>query len=123
MRRRLEPGPEHPISIELKTAPVRIILAGEPVFVSRTHLELREASYPPAVYLPRAELDLTHLVRSEHSTWCPYKGEASYFHLRRADGTLSENAVWTYETPFSAVAEIKDALAVYTNRVDAVETG
>ena len=123
MRRRLEPGPEHPIAIELKTAPVRIILAGEPVFVSRTHLELREASYPPAVYLPRAELDLTHLVRSEHSTWCPYKGEASYFHLRRADGTLSENAVWTYETPFSAVAEIKDALAVYTNRVDAVETG
>lgn len=123
MRRRLEPGPEHPISIELKTAPVRIILAGEPVFVSRTHLELREASYPPAVYLPRAELDLTHLVRSDHSTWCPYKGEASYFHLRRADGTLSENAVWTYETPFPAVAEIKDALAVYTNRVDAVEIG
>lgn len=123
MRRHLEPGPDHPISIELKTAPVRIILAGEPVFVSRTHLELREASYPPAVYLPRAELDLTHLVRSDHSTWCPYKGEASYFHLRRADGTLSENAVWTYETPFPAVAEIKDALAVYTNRVDAVEIG
>ena len=121
MRRHLEPGPDHPITIELKATPVRIILAGEPVLVSYTHLDLREANYPPALYLPRAELDLAHLERSAHSSWCPYKGEASYFHLRRADGTLSENAVWTYETPFPAVAEIKDALAVYADRVDAVE--
>ena len=123
MRRHLEPGPDHPITIEIKTTPVRIILAGELVLESRTHLELREASYPPALYLPRDELDLSHLEHSAHTSWCPYKGEASYFHLRRADGTLSENAVWTYETPFPAVAEIKDALAVYSDRVDAIETG
>lgn len=123
MREHLEPGPDHPITIELITAPVRIILAGDPVLVARTHLELREAAYPPVVYLPRGDLDLSALERSDHTSWCPYKGEASYFHLRGADGTLSENAVWTYESPFPAVAAIKDALAVYTDRVDAIEIG
>jgi uncharacterized protein (DUF427 family) len=68
-------------------------------------------------------MDLSHLVRSDHSTWCPYKGEASYYHLRQADGTMIENAVWTYETPFHAVASIKNALAVYPDRVDAIQVG
>lgn len=121
MRRHLEPGPDHPITIEPIATPVRIILAGEPVLASQTHFELHEANYPPALYLPREELDLTSLVRSDHTSWCPYKGEASYYHLRRADGSLSENAVWTYETPFPAVAAIKDALAVYPHRVDAIK--
>jgi len=123
MRQHLEPGPDHPITIELKATPVRIILAGEPVLASQSHLELREANYPPALYLPRAKLDLSRLERSDHTSWCPYKGEASHFHLRRANGSLSENAVWTYETPFPAVADIKDALAVYPDRVDAIELG
>ncbi|NQY96676.1 MAG: DUF427 domain-containing protein [Henriciella sp.] len=123
MRKHLEPGPDHPITIESIAAPVRVIMAGETVLASQSHLELREASYPPALYLPRDELDLSGLEPSDHKTWCPYKGEASYFHLRRADGSLSENAVWTYETPFPAVAAIKNALAVYSDRVDAIEVG
>ena len=123
MRQHLEPGLDHPISIESKTAPVRIVLAGKIVLASETHLELREASYPAALYLPRSELDLSRLERSSHTTWCPYKGEASYYHLRRADGSRVENAIWTYETPFPAVATIKDALAVYPDRVDAIEIG
>lgn len=123
MRQHLEPGPDHPISIESKTAPVRIVLAGEIVLASETHLELREATYPAALYLPRSELDLSRLERSSHTTWCPYKGEASYYHLCRADGSRVENAIWTYETPFPAVATIKDALAVYPDRVDAIEIG
>jgi len=123
VRRRLDPGQDHPISIESKRSPVRILLAGETVLTAASHLELREASYPAAIYLPRQDLDLSRLKRSDHSTWCPYKGEARYFHVRHPDGTWVENAVWTYETPFAAVAEIKDALAVYTSKVDAVEIG
>jgi len=123
MRRHLEPGPDHPILIESKSTPVRIILAGEIVLATPTHLELQEANYPIALYLPRNELDVSRLERSEHTSWCPYKGEASYYHLRRANGTRSENAVWSYETPFPAVAEIKSALAVYPDRVDAIEIG
>lgn len=123
MRRHLEPGPDHPITIEPKNSPVSVKLAGETVLASETHLELREASYPAAAYLRRDQVDMSLLQRSEHTTWCPYKGEASYFHLRTQDGRLIENAVWTYETPFPAVAAIKDALAVYASKVDAVEIG
>ncbi|MEL7541385.1 MAG: DUF427 domain-containing protein [Pseudomonadota bacterium] len=123
MRRQLEPGPDHPITIERKDTPVRILLAGEVVIATAHHLELREASYPPVAYLPRPLIDMTRLTRSEQTSWCPYKGEASYYHLRAADGSVRENAVWTYETPFPAVAAIKDALAVYPERVDGIEMG
>lgn len=123
MRRHLEPGPDHPITIEPKDTPVSVKLAGETVLASETHLELREASYPAAAYLRRDQVDMSRLQRSEHATWCPYKGEASYYHIRTQDGRLIENAVWTYETPFPAVAAIKDALAVYASKVDAVEIG
>ncbi len=123
MRKRLEPGPDHPITIEPKDVPVSVTLAGHVVLTSKTHLELREASYPPVAYIPRDQIHMTRLERSDHTTWCPYKGEASYYHLRKSDGDLIENAVWTYETPFQAVAAIKDALAVYPNRVDKIEIG
>jgi uncharacterized protein (DUF427 family) len=123
MRKHLEPGSDHPISITPKSTPVSVTLAGEIVLTSKTHLELREASYPAAIYLPRREVDMRCLTPSEHTTWCPYKGEANYFHIRRSDGALVENAVWTYETPFPAVAAIKAALAVYPSRVDAIGIG
>ena len=123
MRRRLEPGPDHPIAIETKNTPVSVKLAGDIVLASETHLELREATYPAAAYLPRDQVDMSRLERSDHTSWCPYKGEAAYFHLRTASGEVIENAVWTYETPFPAVAAIKGALAVYPNKVDSIEIG
>lgn len=123
MRRHLEPGPEHPITIEPKNTPVSVKLAGAIVLAAETHLELREATYPAVAYIPRDQVDMSRLERSAHTTWCPYKGEASYYHLRAANGDRIENAVWTYETPFPAVAGIKGALAVYPNKVDAIEIG
>lgn len=123
MRRRLEPGPDHPIAIETKNTPVSVKLTGDIVLASETHLELREATYPAAAYLPRDQVDMSRLERSDHTSWCPYKGEAAYFHLRTASGEIIENAVWTYETPFPAVAAIKGALAVYPNKVDSIEIG
>ena len=123
MRRHLEPGSDHPITIEPKDTPVSVKLAGDIVLASQTHLELREAAYPPVAYLPRTDIDLSRLIRSDHTSWCPYKGEATYFHLQTASGEIIENAIWTYETPFPAVATIKDALAIYANKVDAIEIG
>ena len=111
------------ITIEPKALPVSVSLASETVLASRSHLELREATYPPVAYLPRSEVDMSRLEPSDHTSWCPYKGEATYFHLRTADGELIENAVWTYETPFPAVAAIEAALAVYPNKVDAIQIG
>ena len=123
MRRHLEPSQDHPISVTYKDTPVSISLAGVRVLATRNHLELREASYPPVAYLSRDQVDLSRLERSEHTSWCPYKGEAAYYHIRMPNGDVVENAVWTYETPFPAVAAIKGALAVYPGKVDAIKIG
>jgi len=123
MRQHLEPTPDHPITIELKTIAARVHLDGVVLVDADAYFELKEAAYPAAAYIPRSAADMSRLERSDHKTWCPYKGEASYFHIRNADGSRVENAIWTYETPFPAVAAIKDALAFYPSKVDRIELG
>ncbi|MEQ3745278.1 MAG: DUF427 domain-containing protein [Henriciella sp.] len=123
MRQHLEPNSDHPITVELKNNAARVHLGGAVLVDAGQYFELREASYPPAIYLPRSAADMARLERSDHTSWCPYKGEAAYFHIRAADGSLIENAVWTYETPFSAVAEIKEALAFYPSKIDRIDLG
>jgi uncharacterized protein (DUF427 family) len=110
------PGPDHPISIEKNPETVRIGLAGQSIGETRNALALREASYPAVQYVPRADVDMTLLQRTEHSTYCPYKGVCSYFSIP-SGGARLENAVWSYESPHDAVAEIKDHLAFYPDRV------
>ena len=97
-----------------------VTVGGRVVADSRNALALREAAYPPVWYIPRGDADMTQFERSAHSSYCPYKGEASYFGLP-AGGARAENAVWTYETPHPAVAAIKDHLAFYPDRVDAID--
>jgi len=82
-------------------------------------LTLREASYPPVQYIPRRDVDMAALARSEHTSYCPYKGDASYYSIP-AGGERSRNAVWTYEAPFEAMAQIKDYAAFYPDRVDEI---
>ena len=111
------PGPDHPISIE-ETASRVVVKVGEQVIAdTRAALTLREAAYPAVQYVPREDVDMAKLTRSEHTTHCPYKGDASYFSIP-AGGERSRNAVWTYEAPYAAVARIKDYLAFYPDRVD-----
>jgi len=81
---------------------------------------LREAAYPPVHYIPRRDVDMALLARTAHATYCPYKGECAYYSISLG-GERSTNAVWTYEAPFAAVAAIKDHLAFYADRVDAIE--
>lgn len=81
---------------------------------TKAALRLAEASYPAALYIPRADADMASLIRSTHHTYCPYKGECSYFSI---PGERGLNTVWTYETPYPAVAAIKDHLAFYPDRV------
>jgi uncharacterized protein (DUF427 family) len=116
------PGPAHPITIEQDSARVRIRFGGKVVADTTRALALREASYPVVYYIPRADADMSLLKATSHSTHCPYKGAASYFTIS-ADGRDANNAVWSYEQPFPAVAEIKEYLAFYPNRVDAIEVG
>jgi uncharacterized protein (DUF427 family) len=113
------PGPDHPISIEPN--PSRVVVKVDGNIIADTHdaLTLRETSYPPVQYIPRRDVDMVALTRSEHTTYCPYKGDASYYSIP-AGGDRSRNAVWTYETPFEAMAQIKDYVAFYPDRVDEV---
>ena len=110
------PGPDHPITIAPNPKRVRVS-AGGVVVADTTHaLTLKEASYPAVQYIPRDDADMSLLSRTERTTHCPYKGEASYFSVT-ADGKALENAVWTYETPFPAMAEIAGYLAFYPDKV------
>jgi uncharacterized protein (DUF427 family) len=81
---------------------------------------LREAAYMPVYYLPRADADMSLLARSDHTTYCPYKGDCSYYSIPAA-GENATNAVWTYETPYEAVAAIAGHLAFYPDRVDCID--
>ena len=113
------PGPDHPIAIEANPSRVVVRVGGEIIADTNNALTLREASYPPVQYIPRRDVDMDALTRSEDTTYCPYKGDASYYSVP-IGGDRSRNAVWTYETPFEAMAQIKDYIAFYPDRVDEI---
>lgn len=99
---------------------VRVTVAGRIVAQSTQALRLEEKGYPPVYYLPRNDADMALLVRTTHYTYCPYKGDCTYYSIP-IGGAKSEYAVWTYEKPYKAVAEIKEHLAFYPSRVGAIE--
>lgn len=115
-----QPGPDHPITLTPHPARVVVRAGGRVVADTRRAIALREANYPPILYVPRDDVDLDQLERSDHSTYCPYKGDAAYYGIPAA-GERGANAVWTYEAPYEAVAVIRDHLAFYPDRVDAIE--
>ena len=114
------PGPDHPIAIKPNPARVTVSLAGRIIADTREALTLREASYPAVQYIPRKDVDMSLLQRTDHATYCPYKGDCAYCSIPLG-GERSVNAVWTYEEPYAAVAAIKDHVAFYPDRVDAIE--
>jgi len=113
------PGPDHPISIQHNHARVVVSVAGRVIADTRNALALREAEYPPVQYIPRKDVDFSQLERTDHATYCPYKGDCSYFSIP-AGGEKSVNAVWTYEDPYPAVAQIKGHIAFYPDKVDEI---
>jgi len=116
------PGPDHPIIITPTKGRVTIIVNGERVADTREALTLEEAAYPAVQYIPRKDADMTQLRRTSHQTYCPYKGECAYFSIP-SGGERSVNAVWTYEAPYAAVSAIREYLAFYPDRVDAIVVG
>jgi uncharacterized protein (DUF427 family) len=115
------PGPDHPITIEHNPARITVSVGERVVADTRDALTLREASYPPVQYIPRKDVDMSLLERTRHNTYCPYKGDASYYSIP-SGGAKSKNAVWTYEAAFPAVAAINEYVAFYPDRVDKIET-
>jgi uncharacterized protein (DUF427 family) len=111
------PGPDHPITVAKNPARV-IVRAGEQVVADTVAaLELREAGYPPIQYIPLADVDQALLRPTDTTTYCPFKGDASYYTLATADGDLPDT-VWTYRAPYPAVAPIAEHVAFYPDRVE-----
>ncbi len=111
------PGPDHPIT--LQPSPARVVVRSGSLIIAETDraLAMQEATYPTVFYVPLDDVDERTLRRSDHHTYCPYKGEASYYDIIGGDGTDLTAAVWYYDTPFPAVAEIKGHVAFYADRV------
>ena len=101
------PGPDHPISIERNPARVVVSVAGRVIADTRNALTLREADYPAVQYIPREDVDLSQLERTDHATYCPYKGDCNYYSIP-AGGKKSVNAVWTYEDRIPLLRRSKD---------------
>lgn len=114
------PGPDHPITIQKNPDRVVVKVAGQVIADTRHALSLQEATYPAVQYIPRKDVDLAQLERTDNETYCPYKGEASYYSIIPG-GEKTVNAVWTYESPYAAVADIQDHVAFYPDRVDSIE--
>jgi len=113
------PGPDHPITITPASKRVEVWLGQRVIASSTEALVLKEAAYPEVYYIPRKDVEMAALERTQHATYCPYKGDCAYYSIP-AGGERSVNAVWTYEAPYAAVAAIKDHLAFYPDRVDAI---
>jgi uncharacterized protein (DUF427 family) len=111
------PDSSHPITITPEAGRVTVRAGGQVIAASNAALVLREASYPPVFYIPRADAHMELLERTARSTHCPYKGDASYFSIPAAGGP-GANAVWSYEAPYPAVAQIAGHLAFYADRVE-----
>ena len=114
------PGPDHPITVTPTEGHVVVTLNGHRIADTHRALTLQEASYPAVQYIPLADVDPDLLASSDHTTWCPYKGEASYYSLP-IGGDRSVNAIWSYRQPHEAVASIKDHVAFYPDRIDSIE--
>lgn len=104
--------------IRIRTAPgTYVVRAGDAVLGESARVqELTEGSYPPVLYFPREDIAMAMLDRTDRSSTCPHKGQASYYSIVTPGGTLA-NAVWTYETPKAGCEAIAGHLAFYTDRV------
>jgi uncharacterized protein (DUF427 family) len=114
------PGPDHPIAIKLNPKRVKVSIDDRVIADTHSALTLREAQYPPVQYIPRQDVDMSVAEHTSHASYCPYKGEASYYSFP-IGGARSANAAWSYESPHAAVTQIKDYLAFYPDRVGSIE--
>lgn len=110
------PGPDHPITVEKNPERVVVRVGDQVVADTTAALALRESNYPATQYIPLADVDPAFLKETDTSTYCPYKGDASYYTLVTADGEVKD-AIWTYREPYPAVAEIAGHVAFYPDKV------
>ena len=113
-------SPNHKVELIKSDKHVWVIFNGEVVADSRRAIIVDESAYQPVYYFLREDARMDYMQRTDHHTYCPFKGEASYYTLAVGD-RKEENAVWTYEEPYDEVRELKDYIAFYADLVDKIE--
>ncbi len=113
----LEPTASHPITVTPTGRHVVVRVNGEVVAETDAALTLQESSYPAVQYIPMADVAADRLRPSDTATYCPYKGDASYYDVV-LDGHTVEDAIWTYARPYPAVAQIAGHVAFYPDKAD-----
>ena len=116
------PGPDHPIAVEPASETVTVVFNGKAIARSSDALKMQEAAYAPVYYIPLADVNRAALSKTARQTYCPYKGDASYYTVTVGIES-AENAVWAYEEPYDAVAAIAGHVAFYSDRMDSVSAG
>ena len=111
--------PKHRIATKPAGARVQVTVKGEVIADTRDAVRLDEDGYPAVYYIPRKDVKMERLVRTDHRSTCPFKGEASYYSI--VNGPV--NAVWSYEQPYDEMAAIRELLAFYPDKVDSITTG
>jgi uncharacterized protein (DUF427 family) len=114
----LEPSAGHPITIEPTKGRVQVRVNGELVADTAAALVLQEATLPAVQYIPLDDVVQDRLTRTDTSTYCPFKGDASYYSVTTSAGETVEDAIWTYEQPYPAVAAIAGHVAFYPNKAE-----
>lgn len=114
------PGHAHAITIEKNPNRITVTFNGTVLADTQSALVLKEGPLTPVNYIPREDVQMSYLQRTDHSTHCPFKGDASYFSVS-VNGKTAENAVWTYEAPIDSVARIKDYVVFYPEKMDAIK--
>lgn len=113
--------PGHRVAIRPAGNRVRVEVAGQVLASSDAALKVEESRHDPVWYLPKADVDFSHLTATETSTYCPFKGHASYWSITTGDGTTLTDCVWAYEAPYDECAALADHVAFYQDRVTVVE--
>ena len=109
--------PDYRVDLEPAEKCVTVRLDGVLVAKSTRALVVRETKHDPVIYFPREDVRADLLERTNHETFCPFKGQASYWTLRVGEH-VEENAVWSYEDPFDEVAALKNYVSFYADRVE-----
>jgi uncharacterized protein (DUF427 family) len=114
----LEPSAGHPITIEPTRGRVQVRVNGELIADTTAALVLQEATLPAVQYIPLADVAQDRLTRTDTGSYCPFKGDASYYSVTTSAGDTVEDAIWFYEHPYPAVAAIAGHVAFYPNKAE-----
>ena len=109
--------PNHKVELEPKPERVRAMFGGEAIADSERCRLVLESRHDAVVYFPREDVRMDALEKLTDTTFCPFKGTASYFTVRVGEREAA-NAVWSYEDPFDEVRDLKDYMAFYVDRID-----